>query len=249
MNNAFGTFCGYENKFMIIRQKRPSMSTEILLIGGSNLLRDGLSAILETVADLKVVGEAAGMDEAVLLTAQLHPDIVLMDTSRCGNSYIQTIRRLKENHPAVRVIVLIDNKDGRLLHDALTAGAGGFVCKDAKKSELFNAIQAARHGELYIHPSVTRILLNSQLPECNCTGFINKPLTRRETEVLGLIAKGYTNRQIADMICLSVRTVESHRASLLEKLNISSRVELVNYASNNGLLEGGKRISNIQVTA
>jgi two-component system response regulator NreC len=213
------------------------MSMRILIADDHGVLRAGLRALLNSEPDLAVVGEAADGDEALRLARALQPDIVLMDINMPGAGGIETTRRLMELQPDVRVLILTVHEDECLLQAALQAGAAGYILKRAVESELVNAIHAAARGDLYIHPGMTRALLNTTgaLPAARQT--ITAILTPRETEVLGLIAKGHTNRQVAEILGLSVRTVESHRANLMDKLELQSRVELVRYAADCGLLE------------
>ncbi len=213
------------------------MSKRILIADDHGVLRAGLRALLSAEPDLEVLGEAADGDEALRLARELQPDIVLMDINMPGAGGIETTRQLLELRPEVRVLMLTVHEDTCLLQAALQAGAAGYILKRAVESELVNAIQAVARGDLYIHPGMTRGLLKSMgtLPAARpATAAI---LTPRETEVLTLIAKGHTNRQVAEILSLSVRTVESHRASLMDKLELRSRVELVRYAADCGLLD------------
>ena len=215
------------------------MTIRILIADDHSVIRAGLRAILSAQPDLEIVGEAADGNEALRLANELQPDIVLTDLSMPGpvGGGIAVARRLKETSPAIRVLILTVHEDESLLREAIRAGAAGYIVKRAADTELISAIQAACRGDLYVHPSMTRVLFKelTTLP-------VSKPmptelLTPREMDVLRLLAKGYTNRQIADVLCLSMRTVEGHRASLMSKLNVHSRVELTSYAEEHGLLE------------
>jgi two-component system response regulator NreC len=199
------------------------------------VVRAGLRALLSAEADLTVVGEAATGDEAVRLATRRQPDVALMDISMPGLDGIEATRRLAERAPDVRVLLLTVHEDAALLREALKAGAAGYVIKRAVESELINAIRAAAAGDLYVHPSMTRSLLEDEEP-APANGGVLARLTPRETEVLRLIAEGYTNTQIADLLCLSPRTIETHRANIRAKLHLDSRAELVRFAVRNGLL-------------
>jgi len=215
------------------------MPTRILIADDHGVLRAGLRALLNAEPGLDVVGEAGDGDEALRLTRTLQPDIVLMDINMPGSGGIEATRQLKQLHPDVRVLILTVHEDEGLLQEAIRAGAAGYIIKRAVESELINAIRAVSRGDLYVHPSMTRALLtNTSLASAGNQAAI-ETLTPREIEILGLIAQGHTNRQIADLLTLSVRTVESHRANLMEKLNVHSRVELVRYAAQHGLLKPG----------
>ena len=143
--------------------------------------------------------------------------------------------------------MLTVHEDSSLMRAALDNGAAGYILKRAVESELIDAIRAVQRGELYIHPAMTRALLDEQRERQPLQGQ-EATLTQREVEVLKYIAQGYTNRQIADLLCISVRTVESHRANLMDKLDLHSRVELVRYATQHGLLEDEKGDSDLQTS-
>ncbi|MBN1399606.1 MAG: response regulator transcription factor [Anaerolineae bacterium] len=213
------------------------MTIRILIADDHGVLRAGLRALLGTERDLEVVGEAADGDEAIRMAEELHPDVVLMDVSMPGEGGIAATRRLIARRLGVRVLILTIHEDESLLHEAIRAGAAGYILKRAVEQELMSAIRAVARGEIYVHPAMTRALLAGIDRPAPPDHITPEALTPRETEVLCLIAQGYTNRQIADILTLSVRTVESHRANLMAKLNAHSRVELVRYAADHGLLD------------
>jgi two-component system response regulator NreC len=212
------------------------MPLRVLIADDHGVLRAGLRALLKTEESLQVVDEAADGDTALRLASRLRPDIVLLDLSMPGPGGIEVTRKLKEMLPATHVLILTVHEDETLMREALEAGASGYIIKRAVESELISAIHAVSRGELYVHPAMTKWLLKQPAPAAPKR---RDPaaLTRRETEVLRLIAKGHTNSQIAEVLGLSVRTVESHRANLMGKLGLQSRVELVRYAVKNKLLE------------
>jgi two-component system response regulator NreC len=213
------------------------MSIGILIADDHGVLRAGLRALLKAEPDLVVVGEAADGQQALQAAAELRPDVVLLDLSMPGLNGIDVTRQLKVDMPDMRVLILTVHEDGGLLQEAIRVGASGYIIKRAVESELINAIRAVFRGEMYVHPAMTRALMKELAPRSVPDSDPVKVLTRREIEVLRYIAQGHTNRQIADALCLSVRTVESHRANLMSKLNLNSRVELVHYAMEHGLLE------------
>jgi two-component system, NarL family, response regulator NreC len=202
-----------------------------LIADDHGVLRAALRALLNGRSDLEVVGEAGDGNEVLRLTDELRPDLVLMDISMPGQGGIETTRELKQMRPEARVLILTVHEDEELLREAMRAGASGYVVKRALESELLNAIAAVMRGDLYIHPVMTRALVadlyNRPAPS---TDRQSEQLTPRELQVLGLIAKGDTNLQIADTLVLSVRTVESHRANIMGKLGLHNRAELVRYA-------------------
>lgn len=211
------------------------MPIQILIADDHGVVRAGLRALLNAEADLEVVGEAATGEAAVRLAVRLPPDVVLADIGMPGMDGIEVARTLAEQAPKIRVLLLTVHEDAALLREALKAGAAGYVIKRAVESELINAIRAAAAGDLYVHPSMTRSLIEEEEQPPANNGVLGR-LTPRETEVLRLIAEGYTNTQIADLLCLSPRTVETHRANVRSKLHLDSRAELVRFAARHGLL-------------
>jgi two-component system response regulator NreC len=208
----------------------------ILIAYDHAVVRSGLRALLQADTGLEVVGEAEDGDETLRLVAELHPDTVLLDITMPPDDGIQTARRLKEKHPELIVLFLTMHEDESLLHEALRAGAAGYVIKRAEEAEILQAIHAASRGDIYVHPAMTRALLHQPVTTEHRRGAPVSELTRREIDVLRLLAKGNTNRQMAGLLGLSMRTVENHRANLMGKLGLVSRVELVNYAEEHGLL-------------
>jgi DNA-binding NarL/FixJ family response regulator len=215
------------------------MPIRILIADDHGVLRAGLRALLNAEPGLEVVGEAGDGDEALSLTRTVQPDIVLMDINMPGCGGIEATRQLKQLQPDVQVLILTVHEDEGLFQEAIRAGAAGYIIKRAVESELVNAIRAVSRGDLYVHPAMTRALFASTTlaPADNQAAL--ETLTAREVEVLRLLAEGHTNRQIADLLTLSVRTVESHRAHLMDKLDLHSRVELVRYATKHGLFKPG----------
>ena len=211
------------------------MATRILIADDHPVLRSGLRILLAADPDLEVVGEAGTGEETLRLAEELRPDVVLLDIGMPGESGIETVRRLKAKLPALKVLFLTMHEEEGMLLEALNAGGDGYVIKRADEAEIIQAIRVVRRGDVYVHPAMTRALLSQaetteRLPEPV------EPLTRREIDVLRLLARGNTNRQIAELLALSVRTIESHRANLMGKLGLASRVELVTYAEEHGLL-------------
>lgn len=212
------------------------MSYRILIADDHGVLRAGLRALLSMEPDLDVVGDAADGLQALRLTQTLQPDVVILDISMPGPDGIEITRQIKDAVPSTRVLILTVHEDEGLLRAAVSAGASGYIIKRAVEADLISAIRAVCRGELYVHPAMTRALLHDLRPMADTDGRPTEALTPRETEVLRLVARGYTNRQVAESLCISVRTVESHRASIMGKLGLQSRVELVRYATHHGLL-------------
>ncbi len=215
------------------------MPLKILVTDDHGVIRAGLRALLMNTAEIQVVGEAADGSEAIRLTETLRPDIVIMDLSMTEMGGIEATRRIKETNPDVRILILTIHEDDSLLKEALRAGASGYIIKRAVESDLINAIHVLARGDMYIHPSMTRALLRDIAPTPAPDVDI-EALTPREVEVLRMLARGYTNRQIAEQLGISPRTVEGHRANISSKLGLHSRVDLVNYAEERGLLNPKK---------
>ena len=217
------------------------MTIRVLIADDHILLRAGLRALLNTSDDFEVVGEASDGCEVLGLVKRLRPNVVLMDMSMPNCGGIEATRLLQQEHLDVKVLILTVHEDKSLLQEALRVGASGYILKRALESELVNAIQAVARGDLYVHPAMTRALFDNVFD--NVTerqeekqGAVDI-LTQREVEILRLLANGYTNRQIAKMLTISVRTVESHRSNLMGKLQFQSRSELVRYAARHDLLQ------------
>lgn len=213
------------------------MSIKVLIADDHGVLRAGLRALLSAEAEFEVVGEAACGNEALHLVPRLQPDVVLMDVSLPGLDGIEVTRQLTEQNAEVRVLLLTVHEDAALLREGLRAGAAGYIIKRAVESELINAIRSAAAGDLYIHPAMTRTLLGEDKPDGAEEQALAR-LTPREVDVLRLIAHGYTNTEIADLLHLSVRTVETHRANVRVKLHLDSRADLVRFAAESGLSNG-----------
>ncbi len=213
------------------------MSIRILIADDHGVLRDGLRALLDAECDMVVVGEAADGETTLQQALALRPDVVLLDMAMPGATGLQTLSALREQAPEVRVLVLTVYEDSALLQQCLRAGAAGYVVKRAVVSDVIAAIRAVARGDVYVHPSLLRTLLaDGQTPVPPVAPGID-PLSPRERAVLQCVAQGYTSRQIAEMWTVSVRTVESHRANLMAKLGLRSRVELVRYALEHGYLQ------------
>ena len=216
------------------------MSIRIVLVDDHGVIRAGLKSLLKATPDIEVVGDVGDGAGAMQLATELDPDVMLLDIGMPGEDGIEVARKLKARLPRIRLLFLTMHEDESLLREAIAVGASGYVLKRADEAEIITAIRAAARGDLYVHPSMTRVLLRTAaddgapheapgLPEVEA-------LTPRELDILRFLARGYTNRQIAEDLGLSVRTVEGHRANLMGKLGVSSRVELVTYAEAKGLI-------------
>lgn len=214
------------------------MPIRILLADDHAVLRAGLRALLEADREFRVVAVAGDGNQTLRLAAKLQPDVVLLDINMPGPGGIEVTRRIVESAPESKVLVLTAYEEDALVREALNAGASGYIVKRAVESELLNAIRAVHRGEVYVHPFMLRALLKPQArKDAPAKGRDGEALTPREVEVLRSIARGYTNRQIAEALILSIRTVESHRANLMGKLDLQTRAQLVRYAIEHKLLE------------
>lgn len=214
------------------------MSIRTLIADDHAVVRSRLRTLLERDPDLEFVGEAGEGAETLHLVETLEPDLVLLDISMPPVNGIETAKQLKEKHPELLILSLTIHEDEALLDEALRSGGAGYVIKRAEEAEILQAIHPVSQGDLYVHPSMTRALLHQPVTsERRRGGAPVGPLPPRELDVLRLLVRGNTNRQSAEVLGLLVRTIENHRANLMGKPGISSRVEPVSYAEEHELLE------------
>ncbi len=211
----------------------------ILLADDHAVLRAGLRLLLEDRPDMKVVGEAADGAAVVPLAEITHPDIILLDVSMPLLGGLDVLPLLRQKVPDARVLILTMHDDESYLRRALKAGAAGYVLKKAADVELLTAIQAVNRGDVYVHPSMTRALLDEVISSRPQDAPKDQwaTLSEREQEVLQLVALGHTGREIAEKLSLSIKTVETYRARGLDKLGLRSRAALVQFALANGLMD------------
>lgn len=208
----------------------------VLIADDHQLIRDGLKMLINSQPDMEVIAEAGNGNEACELTAALNPDLLVTDVSMPQCTGVEVTGRLRQTHPQVRVLVLTVHEDREYLNQLVQAGASGYVLKRAAPDELARAIRAVSAGEYYLDPAVGgRMISERTAPES--TAVASSPqLSERETEVARMLAWGYSNKEIAAKLKVSVKTVETHKARLQEKLNFSSRTQLVRYALRQGWL-------------
>lgn len=211
---------------------------KIVIAEDHTILREGLRALLSSDPDCRVVGEAEDGREAVKCVEQLGPDLILMDLSMPKMNGIEAIREIKKRSPETRILALTVHKTEEFILEVLQAGADGYLLKDASSVELMMAIRSILGGKRYISPSVSQLVIEGYLD--GKKGFESgspwNTLTKREREILKLIAEGYKNKEIADYLCISVKTVEKHRANLMKKLDLHSASALTAYAMERGLI-------------
>jgi two-component system response regulator NreC len=208
----------------------------VLIADDHAVVRAGLRSLIKDAPDLELVGEATGGTEAIDLVEKLRPQVLVLDISMLDIDGIAVTRRVKELYPTTNILILTVHEDEALLREAIKAGASGYIIKHAAEAELILAIRSVLRGDMYIHPTLIRTLLQEpSQPPLSRAGQV-EDLTPREIDVLKLIVQGYTNRQVADELGISTRTVEGHRANLTEKLGIRSRVDLLRYTRERGLM-------------
>ncbi len=209
----------------------------VLIADDHAVLRAGLRLLLNNQGDMVTIGEASTARETLERAADLQPDVILLDITMPDTSGLNILRLLHERAPAARVLVLTMHADEDYLREALRLGAAGYVVKSAADQELLAAIRAVMRGDVYIHPSMMRTLLENLLPAHHLLS--HDPwddLSEREQQVIRRVAQGYTNREIAEQLQLSVKTVETYRARAMEKLGLKTRAQLVQYVARRGLL-------------
>ncbi len=213
---------------------------KLLLADDHAVLRAGLKALLNAEPDMLVVAEAADGEEAIRKIQESAPDIVLMDITMPGMGGLEATREIKRRNPEIKVLVLTMHKDESYLYQMLRAKADGYIPKVAADTELLAAIRATYRGEHFIHSSMMAGLVDEAL-DSQATKLAgsqdDEVISQREREVLQLLAMGHTNQQIADKLCLSIKTVETYKARLKEKLGLRGRAELVRYAIQTGILD------------
>jgi len=208
----------------------------VALCDDHGIVRSGLRRIIDAEDDLEVVGEAGSVHEAIMLAGEERPDIFVMDLSLPDGSGITATAEVRKVSPATRVLVLTVHDDVAYLRRAFEAGADGYIVKEAADVELVQAVRQVASGRQYVHPTLGAALLAPDAPPARLGG-PGGELSEREAEVLRSIALGLTNAEISERLFVSVRTVETHRAHVQQKLNIRSRAELVRFARDVGLLD------------
>jgi two-component system, NarL family, response regulator NreC len=211
------------------------VSIRVLIVDDHAVVRAGLKLLVDAEDDLEAVGEAGSAREAIFEARTTKPDVVLMDVMMPEQSGLAVVPQLVKEHPEATVLVLSMQDDPRYVREAFEAGASGYVLKEAADAELVAAIRDVAAGGRYVHPELGARLVAAETAERRRAE--EDPLSDREREVLRLLALGHTNQEIAKELYISVRTAETHRAHIMQKLRLSSRAELVRYALSEGLLE------------
>ena len=207
----------------------------VLIVDDHAVVRTGLRLLLDAEDDIEVVAEAGTARDAVFEARTSKPDVVLMDVVMPGGSGIDVTPQLLHEEPEAKVLVLSMQDDPRYVREAFSAGASGYVLKEAADAEVVNAVREVARGGRYVNPELGARLVAAEAEAQRRAE--DDPLSDREREVLRLLALGHTNQEIARQLYISVRTAETHRAHIMQKLRLSSRAELVRYAMSRGLLE------------
>jgi len=211
------------------------MSIRVLVVDDHAVVRSGLRMLLDAEDDLEVVGEAGSAREAIFEARTTTPDVILLDVVMPDQSGLEAIPTLLHEHPETKILVLSMQDDPRYVREAFGAGASGYVLKEAADAEVVAAIREVAGGGRYVHPVLGARLVEAETAEARRAA--DDPLSDREREVLRLLALGHTNQEISTQLYISVRTAETHRAHIMQKLRLSSRAELVRYALEQGLME------------
>jgi len=208
----------------------------VVLADDHTLVRAGIRALLEKLPDVHVVAEASDGREAVHLVTTTQPDVVLMDIAMPGLNGLEATRRLVKEFPAIRVLILSMHKNEEYVWQALRAGAVGYLLKDADLAELALAITAVTRGETYLSPPISKHVIREYVQRVGGEETGLEQLTPRQREILQLIAEGHTTKMIAQRLGLSVKTVETHRVQMMERLDIHDIAGLVRYAIRMGVV-------------
>ena len=211
------------------------MTIRVLVVDDHAVVRTGLRRVLDAETDIETVGEAPNAERAVFEALESKPDVVLMDVVMPGKTGIEGLPALLQALPDTKVLMLTMQDDPQYVREAFEAGASGYVLKEAADTDVVEAVRAVAAGERYVHPALGARLVAADSEERRRAE--SDPLSDREREVLRLLALGHTNQEIAELLFISVRTAETHRAHIMQKLGLSTRAELVRYALEHGLLE------------
>ena len=211
----------------------------VLVVDDHSIVVDGICALLELAKDIEVAGEASNGSEALEKVRNLMPDVVLMDIAMPIMDGLEATRRIHKEFPRVKVLVLTQYDDKEYVFPVIEAGASGFISKTAASSELVSGIRSVYHGDSFLSPTAARILVEDYQQEASLRKEQDpyKQLTNREREILKMLAEGYNTREIANMLIVSIKTVEGHKTNLMAKLDIHNRTELIKYALRKGIIK------------
>ena len=212
----------------------------LLLVDDHEIVRAGIRMLFLAESDMEIVGEAGSGQEAIEAVRELTPDVVIMDVAMPGMTGIEATRQIKEASPETVVLALTMYDDEQYFFEMLNAGASGYIPKRAAPDDLVSAIRVVNQGNVFLHSTLAKFLMKDVLGQAETNAEQAVPeLTPREREVLTYIAEGFTNREIAEALVISIKTVDRHRENIMQKLNLHSRVELVKFAIEKGLISVG----------
>jgi DNA-binding NarL/FixJ family response regulator len=211
---------------------------KIMVVDDHKIVRDGIRALLLGQKKIAYIGDAEDAESLFTCLANNQPDVLILDIQLPGKSGIEITLELKEKFPCIRILILSSNCDEETILNAVRAGANGFLSKDTSKEELITAITSVAAGEGYFGEKINKIIYKSYIEQVTLqNGKPTNCLSEREAEILTLLAEGFTNKEIADKLFISPRTIDTHKANIMTKLNLSSTVELVKYAIRQGYIK------------
>lgn len=209
----------------------------VILVDDHKLVRDGIKALLLGEMSIKIIGEAEDADGLYILLSNNTPEVLLLDIQLVGKSGIEISKHLSEKYPCLKILILSSNTDEDIIVEAVKAGVKGFLSKDTSREELILAIETLHRNENYFGEKINNIVYRSYVKKINNPSELYHCLSDRETEIMTLVAEGLSNKEIANKLFISPRTIDTHKANILSKLNLSSTVDLVKYAIKHGFVK------------
>lgn len=215
------------------------MKIKVLIADDHSVIRSGLSMLINSQSDMEVIGDAANGKEAYEKALELYPDVIVMDLNMPEENGLSATNRIKIKHPSMEILILTMHDDKEYLFEVLKAGASGYILKSAQDTDLMNAIRTVYSGAAYLYPSATKAIVGDYLTRYRAgeEEYTLSELTEREATLLPYIAQGYSYKEISEKLFLSVKTIEAYKAKIMEKLNLKTRPDLIQYAIKNGFIK------------